>query len=363
MRNAKYMLIGALSLLAAPALADNAQRDLSVEQTTVAQAPAPYPSSLQIQVTADRADATYAVGETVRLTVSTSEDAYVTVLDVGPTGQVVQLFPNMYQTDNHLVANRPVEIAPAGSGARVTVNGAVGAELIKVIASSKPVAVVSESQLQGRGAFRSVEGGASALLRDLQVVADQAAQGDTKVTLGNFTLRTVGSRLGQAPSTPALVVVPGQAPTLPVTTSGAPLLVGMPGQQSFPLLLATDKPAYRIGEKVTVAVTSLAACNLTVLDVATSGQVRTLFPNAATPNNAVAANQTVLVSGGASPASFIVQGPIGAEQILAFCTTDAAPLWQQAAGDRAGLTRDLAVVATRPVGTTASASVTFIVQQ
>jgi hypothetical protein len=224
------------------------------------------------------------------------------------------------------------------------------------------VAVVSDAQLQGRSAFRSVEGGASAVLRDLQLVADQAAQSDTKVTLANFTLHTVGSRLGQAPST--LVVVPGQTPTLPVTTPGAPMLVvGVPGQQPFPLLLATDKPAYRIGEKVTVAVTSLAACNLTVLDVTTSGQVRTLFPNAATPNNAVGANQTVLVSGGASPASFIAQGPIGTEQILAFCSTDAAPLWQQTAGDRAGLTRDLAVVATRPAGTTASASVTFTVQQ
>ena len=34
-----------------------------------------------------------------------------------------------------------------------------------------------------------------------------------------------------------------------------------------------------------------------------------------------------------------------------------------AAGDRAALTRDLTVVATRPVGSTASASITFTVQR
>src|SRR6201981_2166494 len=60
-----------------------------------------------------------------------NEDAYVTVLDVGPTGRVTQLFPNPSQPDNHVLADSPVEIGGA-SGARVTVTGPVGAELIEV---------------------------------------------------------------------------------------------------------------------------------------------------------------------------------------------------------------------------------------
>src|SRR5579863_6777452 len=107
MRFQKHLLTVALSLLSAAAAAQDAQlRDLTVEQAATAQLSAPRPGSLNVMVVADRGDATYAVGETVRLTLTANEDAFVTVLDIGPTGQVTQLFPNKYQTDNHVVANR-----------------------------------------------------------------------------------------------------------------------------------------------------------------------------------------------------------------------------------------------------------------
>ena len=86
-----------------------ALRDLSVEQTTAAQIVAPHPGALSTTVFADRADATYAVGETVKLTLNAAQDSYVTVLDIGPTGRVTQLFPNAYQADNK---------APRGSARR-----------------------------------------------------------------------------------------------------------------------------------------------------------------------------------------------------------------------------------------------------
>ncbi len=374
MRIKKYTLIGVLALFVGPVLAEQAKsqaqsRDLTVEQSNAAQAGIPHPGSLQVTVTADRPDATYAIGETVRLTITSNEEAYVTVLDVGPTGQVTQLFPNQYQTDNHVFANRPVEIAGGATGARITATGPAGAELVKVIASSKPVTVVSEAQLmQSRGIFRAVDGGVPTVLRDLQVVSDQAAQSDTKIVFANFTLRTVGSRLPATAAQQTLVVLPGQAapaPTavLPVTAPQAPAtLISIPAQQPFPLLLAADKPAYKIGEKVTLAVTTLEACNLTVMEVTPSGQVRTLFPSQTTPNNAVAALQTVLVAGGPSAISLPVSGPVGTGQIVAICATDAAPISAQAPGDRAALTRDLAVVAQRPAGNTSMASITFSVQ-
>lgn len=355
MHISKYMLIGVLSFFTASAQAEKAQlRDLTIEQNSAAQAGTARPSSLQVQVAADRPDATYAIGETVRLTISANEEAYVTVLDIGPTGQVTQLFPNQHQTDNHLMPNRPVEIAGGSTGAKVTVTGPVGAELIKVIASNKPLTVVSESQLQGRSAFRSVDGGVKTVLRDMQIVDEQAAQNDTKVVFANFALHTVGKRLTNAPQT--LVVVPGQP--VPVATAS---LISVPAQQPFPLLLAADKSAYKIGEKATLAVTALQACNLTVMEVIPSGQVRNLFPNQTNPSNAVAAMQTVLVAGGSSAAPLTVSGPVGTEQILAICSTDAG-VATQPPGDRAALARDLAVVAERPTSATAMASVTFTIQ-
>jgi hypothetical protein len=365
----KILALSAVSLLAVQAMAQDAQfRDLTVEQATVAQAGIARPGSLQMSLTFDRPDATYAIGETVKMTVLANEEAYITVFDVGASGQVVQLFPNRYQTDNHVYAGHPIEIGGGNSGARVTVTGPIGAELIKVVASSKPITVVSEAQLQGRDVFRTVEGGVQALVRDLQVTADQAVQGDNKIAVANYPLRTITSR-GSA--VPALIIVSTSTPPspAPAATTLVPVnfpqrpgaaLLNIPSQQPFPLHMAIDRSSYRIGDRLTLTVTPLQACNLTVLDFATSGQVRTVFPNPTTPNNAIGALQTVLVAGGPSAISFPVTGPAGTEQLMAICSTDQIPT--ATTGDRTAILRDLAIVAARSPGATALASVTFTVQ-
>jgi hypothetical protein len=368
MRTLKFLALSATLLTAPVAAQDGQSRDLTVEQATVFQAGTPRPSSLQVSLVSDRHDATYALGETVRLSFVANEEAYVTVFDVGASGQVIQLFPNQFQPDNHVYAGRQVEIGGSNTGARVTVTGPVGAELIKVIATSKPVTVVSEAQLQSRGVFRSVDGGAQILAKDLQLTVDQAVQSEAKIAVLNLPLRTIANRSTAAP---VVIIVPGQAPAsapsattlLPVNFSQqqASALVSIPPQQPFPLLVAIDRSSYRVGDKLTFSVTPLQACNLTVFDFAPSGQVRTVFPNPTTPNNAIGALQTVLVAGGPSAVSFPVTGPVGTEQLMAICSTDQA-LLPSASSDRATLLRDLAVVAARSLGVTAMASVSFAVQ-
>ncbi len=200
MRFLKLLALATVPLLATPALAQDVQfKDLTVEQASVAQVGMPRPGSLRISLAANRPDWTYGIGETVGLLLTTNEDAYVTVLDIGPTGRVTQLFPNPYQPDNHVLANNPVEIGGA-SGARVTVTGTVGAELIKVIASSGPVAMISRSRLRRHGAFFTVDGGVPTVLRDLQVVADQAIQSDAQIAVMNLPLWTVVNRVAAAPA-------------------------------------------------------------------------------------------------------------------------------------------------------------------
>ena len=200
MRFLKLLALATVPLLATPAVAQDVQlKDLTVEQASVAQVGTPRPGSLRVSLAADRADLTYVVGETVRLLLTTNEDAYVTVLDVGPTGRVTQLFPNPYQPDNHVLANSPVEIGGA-SGAKVTVTGPVGAELIEVIASKRPLAMISQSRLRRHGAFFTVDGGVPTVLRDLRVVADQTAQSDAWIALMNLPLWTVASHVAGAPA-------------------------------------------------------------------------------------------------------------------------------------------------------------------
>jgi Domain of unknown function (DUF4384) len=334
-----------------------ALRDLSVEQTTAAQIVAPHPGALSTTVFADRADATYAVGETVKLTLNAAQESYVTVLDIGPTGKVTQLFPNAYQADNKVRAGQPVEIAGASTGARITVGQPTGTELIKVITSNKPIAVIPEGQLQGAGPFRILDGGVKALTRDLSVVSDAQPAGDAYVALANFGLYTIPSRAPAAPAA-VTVVIPGQsaapAPSAHVET---------PAEQPFPLLLATDKSRYRIGEKATVAVTTTQPCTLTVLDFNAAGVVHTLYPAAGAANGPLAANQTVFVGGGSGP-DLVMAGPAGSEQLLATCTTaeagaagTALPAATNAPADAVVVSRQLAVVAAKPGTAMASAIV------
>jgi hypothetical protein len=217
-----FNLLALATLLTTSAIAQEAElKDLTIEQASVAHVRPLRPGSMRVSLMIDHADATYAIGDTVKFLLTSNEDAYVIVLDVGPTGRVTQLFPNRYQTDNRVFANRAIEIGGGSSGAKVTVAGPVGVELVKVIASRRPIAFVSDVRLQGEGPFRIIDGGVHALLRDLEVVADHQAKDDARIAVLNVVLRTVPDR-----GAPGLTIVPGRSSMLP--GAAAPWAVAMP---------------------------------------------------------------------------------------------------------------------------------------
>lgn len=199
------------------------ERDLTVEQNTAAQAGQSKQGTLRVAASVDRQDLTYAVGETVRIFVQPNEDAYITVINVGPSGQVTQLFPNAYQKNNRVEANQRVEITPSDSGARIAVSGPIGAELIKVIASVEPIKVIPESALEGRGAFRSVTGGVSELARNLEAVA--TTQPPTQgLAIHNLLIKTIASRasVGNGSSVVVLPTQPAPQPTPAAAPASVP---------------------------------------------------------------------------------------------------------------------------------------------
>lgn len=188
-------LLTAIILLAATAPASSQEgmmKNLSVEQVTAFNATSPKPGSLKVLGWVDRRDLTYAKGEEVKLYVKANEKAYVTVFNVGPTGQVTQLFPNSFQKDNLVKANQQVEIAPAKSGATIKISGDTGAEVIKIFASSKPLQLVPTSALGTGTVFFAVKGGVTDFVRNLEV-ATNAPTAD-KVAVHNMAIKTVASR-------------------------------------------------------------------------------------------------------------------------------------------------------------------------
>ncbi|MGE0285363.1 MAG: DUF4384 domain-containing protein [Bradyrhizobium sp.] len=186
--------LGLVLIASGPAWAgdDVATQDLTVQQIKAVKAGPSRQSSIQLMAGVDRKDAIYAMGEKVKINLKVNENAYVAVYNVGPKGKVTQLFPNRFQKDNLIKAGHETLVPSAGSGAEIKVSGSTGAELIKVIASSKPLKVVPESILAGDDVFMSVQGGVDAFVQNLEVVA-KAPPAD-KVSIVNLAIKTVGAR-------------------------------------------------------------------------------------------------------------------------------------------------------------------------
>ena len=195
--SAFLLAAGGLALASAAQAAGDGARDLTVEQTAVHAVQAPAPAAggagrLSVTAWVDRTSNTYAVGEQVRLFVKPSKDAWVTVLNVGPSGQTTMLFPNAHQKDNKVPGNRTVEIPSPASGAGIKVSAPVGRELIKVVASTSPTPLFPAVKTTRAGPFSTLDAGARSVARDLQVTMD--TQSSQEWDDYNKVITTVTSR-------------------------------------------------------------------------------------------------------------------------------------------------------------------------
>lgn len=126
---------------------------------------------LAVSATVDRADGLYEHGDTLTLTVETTEDAYVWVFDTGTSGKVHQIFPNLYADNNFVRKDSPVAIPGPGAEYEFAVSRPSGPELLTVIASrdSAPLAQELVAEETGSGPFLPLRGTATSVAKDLSV--------------------------------------------------------------------------------------------------------------------------------------------------------------------------------------------------
>ena len=199
--------LGALNSNAVLAGSDNdaLTRNLTVEQKEVYQVkPAstphrPGPGDKKLKVTAwvDKPDNTYASGESVGLFVRSNKEAYVTVINVGPSGDTTVLFPNGRRTDNRARAGQDMRVLGGDDGPDIKVGPPFGVELIKVIASTQPTPVLKGGRLSGH--FRSILNDNGQVTRNLQVVMKK---GPARVATYDKVIRTVAARPQQGAARP-----------------------------------------------------------------------------------------------------------------------------------------------------------------
>ena len=175
----------AMVAMAGPVQAVDPYKDLIIEKLSVEQkewldilTPSSLPqtpsSSSPVMLTAalDRADGTYRPGEEVALTIETTKDAYVWVFDTGTSGNVHQLFPNEYATDNFIRAGRSVTLPDADAKYQFVVSPPAGFEMLTVFASTddKPLTQDLIDRETGAGPFLALAGTAASVAKDLQIV-------------------------------------------------------------------------------------------------------------------------------------------------------------------------------------------------
>jgi hypothetical protein len=215
------------------AFAENAaRRDLSVEQAPIAdcgEGSDASSSNIRVSATLNHAEAIYKVGEMVTLQVRASEDAYITVLEVGTSGKVHIIFPNAYQENNRIQANHVVAIPTDESRFRIRVSGPAGRDVIKVFATREPLNVFSQQRLIQEGPYYTTSENARSLARDLTVELREKPKSDFGAATQIFAIVDGDGRDGANVYVDRPAVNNGGDGSVRYSPSGAATIQGGPG--------------------------------------------------------------------------------------------------------------------------------------
>lgn len=303
-----------------------ADRALSVEQVAM-DAVRPDEARLEIAAELTDADGIYHVGDQVGLTVELSRPAHLLVLNIDAAGSVTSLFPNEFHTESFVPGGETL-VMP-GEGARIFVAGPAGVEIIKVIASDKPIDLSAVADFLPAGPFlTSAPGTAGRLARALAVepVAPPAAAPETPVaeappaeTAPVEPTPVAGTPAAEAPviwGTLSLQIVTEDAP-VPVPVPGGGGAEGADSAAPFGLAVESDRPRYSIGEAIRFTVNAERPCTLAIVASGPDGETDMLLPNPAYPDTQLAPATPRTFEG------FHAIGPAGLHRVRAFCATTA----------------------------------------
>jgi Domain of unknown function (DUF4384)/Caspase domain len=122
----------------APAQAPPGGGKPQIDQQIVNQSP-----EFLVRVWVDKKYKIYAEGDTLTLKVRCEQDAYLYILYQQADGKIFQIFPNQGQPDNKIKAMQDVQVPEADDAFRWVVGAPLGEEVVKVIASKKPIDALS----------------------------------------------------------------------------------------------------------------------------------------------------------------------------------------------------------------------------
>ena len=113
----------------------------------------------------------YRIGDRISLSFTTNRDAYVTLVNVGTSGEVTILFPNRFSGGHGVKAGKTYSVPEAADSYELQLKGPAGVELVYALATLKPVVFLpTDFESSGR-TFQSVTDRASSFTRDINAAA------------------------------------------------------------------------------------------------------------------------------------------------------------------------------------------------
>ncbi len=90
---------------------------------------------LRIELWTTRADATYNIGEPITFEFRANHDCYVTLVDIGTSGEVTILFPNRWHEENFVRGGRSYRVPPKRASYKLEAAPPAGTEIVKIFAT------------------------------------------------------------------------------------------------------------------------------------------------------------------------------------------------------------------------------------
>ena len=113
----------------------------------------------------------YRIGDRVTLSFETNRDAFLTIVNVGSSGEVAILYPNRFSGGHGVKAGRTYRIPDPGDSYELELKGPPGVELVYALLTLKPVLFLATDFPSAGAVFPSTAERVSRVTRDINVAA------------------------------------------------------------------------------------------------------------------------------------------------------------------------------------------------
>ena len=164
----------------------------------------PVPASLSVNVSVDRAGSNpvYNIGDSIRVNVRVSDDAYVYLFSVHADGQIDQILPNRLSGGSQfLQANETRSFPPAGGAYTLSVDGPSGQDKVLAVASKRQLDTSEIASFRGNQAFAtsSIQGQDN-LARALSIIVQPVPASDWVTDVTYFQVQPRYATAAPAPA-------------------------------------------------------------------------------------------------------------------------------------------------------------------